>query len=250
MSADIDKKIASIVRKEIKNENYDDSCWLKAFKKAGGDENKAKVFYIDFRTNDLRKIAEKEKKAEDLKTNTYVQCGRSFCSNKYQIISIPKKSLGTQICDGCGNTLDQTVNEKSALRDIEQKQKPSGTTKSSIKKQYIKQTNLSIKPSGNYFFNGTKSLAVTFWVYLIGGNFAFKTLTILLDSNKADTEVVMFVIILNVIWNILAIMGVFNSANIYKAEKIQKGLNYPLATTAKVVTVILVIAAIGNSIPK
>ena len=27
-----------------------------------------------------------------------------------------------------------------------------------------------------------------------------------------------FVIILNVIWNILAIMGVFNSANIYKAE--------------------------------
>ena len=61
-------------------------------------------------------------------------------------------------------------------------------------------------------------------MYLLG---AFKTLTILLDSNKADTEVVMFVIILNVIWNILAIMGVFNSANIYKAEKIQKGLNYP-----------------------
>ena len=61
MSADIDKKIASIVRKELKNENYDDDCWLKAFKKAGGDENKAKVLYIDIRTNDLKKIAEKEK---------------------------------------------------------------------------------------------------------------------------------------------------------------------------------------------
>ena len=31
MSEDIDKKIASIVRKELKNENYDDDCWLKAF---------------------------------------------------------------------------------------------------------------------------------------------------------------------------------------------------------------------------
>ena len=40
MSEDIDKKIASIVRKELKNENYDDDCWLKAFKKADGDEKK------------------------------------------------------------------------------------------------------------------------------------------------------------------------------------------------------------------
>ena len=122
MSTDIDKKIASIVRKELKNENYDDDSWLKAFKKAQGDEQKAKVYYIDLRTNDLKNQTEKEKKAEDLKTNTHVQCGRSFCVNRYQVLLIPKKSLGVQLCEGCGNTLDQKVNEKSALRNIERQQ--------------------------------------------------------------------------------------------------------------------------------
>ena len=64
MSENFDKKIASIVRKELKNENYDDDSWLKAFKKAQGDEQKAKVYYIDLRTIDLKNQAEKEKKAE------------------------------------------------------------------------------------------------------------------------------------------------------------------------------------------
>ena len=122
ISEDIDKKIASIVSKELKNSNYDDECWLKAFKKADGDEQKAKAFYIDFRTNDLKKQTEKEKIADDLKTNSHVQCGRSFCVNRYQILLIPKKSIGVQICEGCGNILDQKVNEKSALRDIERQQ--------------------------------------------------------------------------------------------------------------------------------
>ena len=115
ISEDIDKKIASIVRKELKNENYDDECWLKAFKKADGDDQKAKAFYIDFRTNDLKKQTEKEKIADNLKTNNYVQCGRSFCVNKFQVLLIHKKSLGVQLCEGCGNTLDQRVDEKSAL---------------------------------------------------------------------------------------------------------------------------------------
>jgi len=122
MTTDNDKRIASIVRKELKSENYDDDCWLKAFKKADGDEQKAKAFYIDFRTNDLKKQTEKEKIADDLKTNSHVQCGRSFCVNRYQILLIPKKSIGVQLCEGCGNTLDQKVNEKSALRDIERQQ--------------------------------------------------------------------------------------------------------------------------------
>ena len=151
MSADIDKKIASIVRKELKNENYDDDCWLKAFKKAGGDENKAKVLYIDIRTNDLKKIAEKEKIAEDLKTNTYAQCGRAFCNNKYQVLLIPKKSLGVQLCEGCGNTLDQKVNEKSALREIEQRESKSESyTK---KNQSTYQSAPRKKPGSKMFYS-------------------------------------------------------------------------------------------------
>jgi|GEM_PF-570491 len=106
-SEDIDKKIASIIRKELKNENYDDSCWLKAFKKAEGDEKKAKVIYIDLRTVDL-------KKKNDLNPNGNVSCGRSFCVKKYTVLSIPKKLIGVQKCEGCGNTLDQEVSEKQA----------------------------------------------------------------------------------------------------------------------------------------
>ena len=138
ISEDIDKKIASIVRKELKSENYDDDCWLKAFKKADGDEQKAKAFYIDFRTNDLKKQTEKEKSADDLKTNSHVQCGRSFCVNRYQILLIPKKSIGVQLCEGCGNTLDQKVNEKSALRDIEHQQLK--TIKNQSKTMFSKET--------------------------------------------------------------------------------------------------------------
>ena len=143
MSSDIDKKIASIVIKELKNENYDDDCWLKSFKKAQGDEQKAKVYYIDLRTNDLKNQAEKKRKAEKLKTTTHVQCGRSFCGDKYKILLIPKKSLGVQLCEGCGNPLDQLVNEKSALRDIERQQfkENSNQTSTNIKNSKINNSN-------------------------------------------------------------------------------------------------------------
>ena len=147
MSENFDKKIASIVRKELKNENYDDDIWLKAFKKAQGDEQKAKVLYIDLRTNDLKNQAEKEKKAEDLKTNTHVQCGRSFCVNRYQVLLIPKKSLGVQLCEGCGNVLDQKVNEKSALRDIERQQSKKNFNQTSPKVKNLKTNNFNSKKS-------------------------------------------------------------------------------------------------------
>ena len=147
MSENLDKKIATIVRKELKNENFDDNCWLKAFKKAQGDEQKAKVYYIDLRTNDLKNQAEKEKNAEDLKTNTHVQCGRSFCVNKYQVLLIPKKSLGVQLCEGCGNVLDQKVNDKSALRDIERQQSKENSNHTSPWVKSLKTDNSNNKKS-------------------------------------------------------------------------------------------------------
>ena len=45
--------------------------------------------------------------------------------NSTYLLLIPKKSLGVQLCEGCGNTLDQKVNEKSALREIEQRESKS-----------------------------------------------------------------------------------------------------------------------------
>ena len=238
ISEDIDKKIASIVRKELKNENYDDECWLKAFKKADGDEQKAKAFYIDFRTNDLKKQTEKEKIADDLKTNSHVQCGRSFCVNRYQILLIPKKSIGVQLCEGCGNTLDQKVNEKSALRDIAQKE-----TQKDVVHNKVYETS---RPKGKYFFDGKEGLAKTFWGYFIGGN---AVLTLLAFGMKNDT-VIHLIIIIQLIWYILAILGVFKAADIYKAEKIKEGQSYEYATAAKIACVILALSSIGSSLPK
>lgn len=45
-------------------------------------------------------------------------------------------------------------------------------------------------------------------------------------------------------------MGVFNAANIYKAEKMRQNLPYTLATVAKVAVVLLILSAIGNNIPR
>ena len=44
LEKDVNKRIASIIRQELKSENYDDDCWLKAFKKADGNEQKAYFF--------------------------------------------------------------------------------------------------------------------------------------------------------------------------------------------------------------
>ena len=151
-SEDAEKKIASIIRKELKNENYDDSCWLKAFSKADGDEQKAKVLYIDLRTSDLKKEKQKEKLLEDSKTHSQMRCGRSFCNNAYKILSIPKTSIGIQKCEGCGNMLEEKVSEKNALRDIEQKQ-------SNTNENYISPT---IKTSTSNNVNLKKSNAMNF----------------------------------------------------------------------------------------
>jgi hypothetical protein len=48
-----EKKTAQIVKSELDKKAYEDVAWLKSLKKADGNEEKAKVFYIDIRSNDL-----------------------------------------------------------------------------------------------------------------------------------------------------------------------------------------------------
>ena len=248
-SEDADKKIASIIRKELKNEDYDDSCWLKAFSKADGDEQKAKVLYIDLRTNDLKKEKQREKITEDSKTHSYMRCGRSFCISTHKILSIPKVLIGVQKCQACGNILDYKVSEKDALDAIEN---PKSKTTNYTSRQNENERSFFDRIS--YFFkeilNGHKGLPITFWGYFLGGNAVFKTWIMLLVSNKDSKEDISLFIILNIIWSIFAIIAVFNSAAIYKAKKIKEGLEYPWATTAKITCIVLAISSIGNSIPK
>jgi hypothetical protein len=97
------------------------------------------------------------------------------------------------------------------------------------------------------FWHGQKGLALTFWGFFVGGNILFNAATIIFADNSTliITNLIFFII-----WNVLSVMGVFNAADIYKAEKIKQGLPYTPATAAKVAVVLLILSGIGNSIPR
>ena len=97
------------------------------------------------------------------------------------------------------------------------------------------------------FWHGQKGLALTFWGFFVGGNILFNAATIIFADNPT---LIMMNLILFVLWNVLAVMGVFNAADIYKAEKMKQGLPYTAATIAKVAVVLLILSAIGNNISR
>ena len=101
-------------------------------------------------------------------------------------------------------------------------------------------------PKGDGFWNGTEGLAKTFWLYFIGGNAVGNLLALLAESEGSG--MVMFVIVIIIAWNIFAIMGVFNAADIYKNQMIKAGQTYGYATAAKVAVVLLILSSIGNAL--
>jgi hypothetical protein len=119
--------------------------------------------------------------------------------------------------------------------------KPKTTIKNKENSFFLSQT------SARGFWNGHKGLALTFWGYFFGGNILFNVLTLIFGNNPT---LIMMNLIFYIIWIVLSAMGVFNAAEIYKAEKIKQGLPYTMATTAKVAVVFLILSGIGNSIPR
>ena len=169
----------------------------------------------------------------------YARCEKIFCKIKYEIIIIPRTALGSRACSRCGNELNE-VSHKDAVNDIARKE-----TQKDIIQNKVYETS---KPKGKYFFNGTKSLGITFWGYFLGGNAVFQIWAFLLISNRGDNDAIYLITSMHIVWNILAIMGVFNSADIYKAKKIKQGLDYPLATASKVACIVLALSALGRII--
>ena len=125
------------------------------------------------------------------------------------------------------------------------KNKRKRNLKMRLKKNTFNLGKINHKHTFKNFWHGNKSLAVSFWGFFIFGNIFFNILTLLFLPNEI---IVLLIYILLIIWNVLAVMGVFNSADIYKAKKIKAGEPYGWATTAKAVTVILILSAIGNSL--
>ena len=64
MNKDLEKKIAKIVKAEIDKRDYEDTAWLKALKKAKGNEQEARGYYIEIRSKDIEDDKEIFKKQE------------------------------------------------------------------------------------------------------------------------------------------------------------------------------------------
>ena len=70
----------------------------------------------------------------------------------------------------------------------------------------------------------------------------------LLGAATQSLSLVYLILVVIIIWNIFAIIGVFNAADIYKAEKIKIGTTYGYATAAKISCVVLILSSIGNAL--
>lgn len=125
----------------------------------------------------------------------------------------------------------------------------SSKSKKRLKKKSSRKIATKVYPQQNSFtfWHGHKGLALTFWGFFVGGNILFNAATIIFADNPT---LIMMNLILFVLWNVLAVRGVFNAADIYKAVKIKQGLPYTAATIAKVAVVLLILSAIGNNIPR
>ena len=123
--------------------------------------------------------------------------------------------------------------------------------KNVLKKKSLKKITKRVYSQQNFssfsFWHGQKGLALTFWGFFVGGNILLNASTIIFLDNPT---LIIINLIFFVIWNVLAVMGVFNAANIYKAEKMKKGQPYTAANIAKVAVILLILSAIGNNIPR
>ena len=166
-----------------------------------------------------------------------------------------KVSTEAATCPSCGvpnPTFKQTSDYEKRKKDVDEYYSKTQKTTSEPTYSYgygdvkMGEKKVKLKADGKYFFNGTESLAITFWGYFIGANVVINLLTYAIGGD--DSGVIILLTIFWIIWNILAVMGVFNAADIYKALKINNGETYGYATAAKIATVILILSAIGNNI--
>ena len=170
---------------------------------------------------------------------TFARCDKSFCEKKYQVIKISKSTLGKELCKECGNLLSK-VSEQQAKKYFEDNNRKKND-------QELKAIKKNIEPEGKYFFNGIESLAVTFWGYYFGGNAVFVIIESMLMKSR-EQGILTLVYIAHLIWIVLAVMGVFNSADRYKAQKIKLGETYGYATAAKIGVVVIILSNIKRLI--
>ena len=146
------------------------------------------------------------------------------------------------------NIRSERVNNKKLAIDKYYAEKTKEAAEKKIIDKYFDGRSADNNPSskGDGFWNGTEGLGKTFWLYFIVANIIGNFM--LAGAATESLGLVYFVLAVIVGWNIFAVMGVFNSADNYKIDKIKSNQSYGYATAAKVVCVILVLSGLGNVI--
>jgi len=158
--------------------------------------------------------------------NISAHCSNKKCQNFSKLYRIPLTSVGSRVCPTCKEYLIEEGG--TSLR--------AGLTKNKV----------NYKSETKGFWTGSEGLAKTFWLYFVGGNIVGNIL--LIFAGNEGTGMVTFVVIVIACWTIAATIGIFNAADIYKAKKISSGQTYGYATAAKVVTVLLILSALGQAL--
>ena len=193
--------------------------------------------------------------------NVNIEHGISYCSNcgtelpsgppcsnhncKLAVIKPMKKNkiiANTQI-DKTKNNIQKSIVSNNKL-DHDQNyidQQREIAAQKIIKKYYNNKSNLGLG-----FWNGTEGLAKSFWLYFIRGNSVGNILSLIVASKGSG--MLMFALLIIIIWNIFAVMAVFNAAEIYKKDKIKLGQSYGYATAAKVASILLILSGIGSAL--
>ena len=141
----VEERIATMIREEIDEEKFKNKAWLKAFKKANGNRDQAKVFYIDIRTEELEKTEEanflrelKEEKEEAIKAK----------NNKIKKFSEDEeKKFQSDMDNFQGGVRMLNKNELEELSESEKK------IYSNMREKFLKMEDLYFRPGSMNFPN-------------------------------------------------------------------------------------------------
>ena len=154
-------------------------------------------------------------------SDTHVRCEKSFCTNRYEILIIPKSKLGKEECSYCGNKLTK-VKKEHVLSQIQNIQPKPKNTPVTIQQNLIEK-----------IWWGNESLATIFWMYCI---LTVGVVIIIAGSVFESVGAIIFILPgLVIIWTNT---GLWRCSEKYKSSQLKTNQSYGWATAAKVYVVL------------
>jgi hypothetical protein len=181
-------------------------------------------------------------------------CENISCKSRHKQLKIPTILLGQQQCSVCDSVMSLVSKKQLAQLEtikkylephkkiIDVKKREDAVKR--IKEKHFGDNNSLTKVYG--FWHGKGGLAKSFWLYFIVANMIGNFM--LLGAATQSLSLVYLILVVIIIWNIFAIIGVFNAADIYKAKKIKSNESYGYATASKWAVVLLTMSGIGQAL--